>query len=627
MRRSRKKPVASGVAREEQRPATAAAPQRRQQPPADKVMQQQRKRHQDEVSTLTTKNYRLAKELADLRLKHRDECKNVTRLTMENMNLASRCREAISHVAMLKKELAMQQKRTAQALASQREQTKRMTDSLTNSFMSLSTPDSNSAKTTRTPSKSHRVSIGDEEDDNLTRLVSSTPSPDRTGLQHRIENDAENDAESFSRIIVVESSSTSTTSATTRTPSSPLEQRQDSPATTATSSPSDEDEDEDDTVLDSIALAPSTLSESPEKVGGREDKEQEQLDVYSTPKKSERPTGDTFPDAVRNDAVNTSADRDGLFPFSASPQVFADSNTNNASKSYDEAFPSDSIEQSDPKSQRRLNLMNSVDAFEQSFSIDFSDSFSPKEGNSSGPGEKIYNPFFATPEKQKSRAELDGFSTPKEEKKTGEPTDALDLEPTTPPKAFKSTHEVINNDTDSSEHRPKRPEKINSAAARARYVRALGPRAESSRNDKSLPAESNSNPTALSRRIQQKKLLDKNLQAISKSGGATPEFASNDKAQKSRNSIIDIVDAFEENPGSINDEAKQQKPSIASRFQGPIKSLRRRAVKKPISYAEPPLNTKLRRGDTFFPKTSPAMTEGDQNQAPNGISTTPIVSP
>lgn len=38
------------------------------------------------------------------------------------MNLASRCREAISHVAMLKKELAMHQRRAAEALALQRQQ-------------------------------------------------------------------------------------------------------------------------------------------------------------------------------------------------------------------------------------------------------------------------------------------------------------------------------------------------------------------------------------------------------------------------------------------------------------------------------------------------------------------------
>ena len=46
-----------------------------------------------------------------MRVRHRDETKTVSRLTMENMNLASRCREAITHVAMLKKELLVQQRR------------------------------------------------------------------------------------------------------------------------------------------------------------------------------------------------------------------------------------------------------------------------------------------------------------------------------------------------------------------------------------------------------------------------------------------------------------------------------------------------------------------------------------
>ena len=48
---------------------------------------------------------------SELRVRHRDETKTVSRLTMENMNLASRCREAITHVAMLKKELLVQQRR------------------------------------------------------------------------------------------------------------------------------------------------------------------------------------------------------------------------------------------------------------------------------------------------------------------------------------------------------------------------------------------------------------------------------------------------------------------------------------------------------------------------------------
>jgi len=74
-----------------------------------------------EESALTSKNYRLAKELSELRVRHRDETKQVTKLTMENMNLASRCREAISHVAMLKKEISEYQRRSAELLTIQRQ--------------------------------------------------------------------------------------------------------------------------------------------------------------------------------------------------------------------------------------------------------------------------------------------------------------------------------------------------------------------------------------------------------------------------------------------------------------------------------------------------------------------------
>jgi len=51
------------------------------------------------------------KKKSDLRVRHREETRVVSRLTMENMNLASRCREAISQVAMLRKELLVYQKR------------------------------------------------------------------------------------------------------------------------------------------------------------------------------------------------------------------------------------------------------------------------------------------------------------------------------------------------------------------------------------------------------------------------------------------------------------------------------------------------------------------------------------
>lgn len=666
MRRSRKKQNASAASREENRSSAATVPTRRQQPPPE-VLQQQRKKHHDEVTNLTTKNYRLAKELADLRLKHRDECKNVTKLTMENMNLASRCREAISHVAMLKKELAMQQKRTAQALASQREQTKRMADNLTNSFISFSSPDrkshhnrdgssSSSSINNSNHNKTPIVSKEEDEDDNVMRLVSSTPSPNRVVLRSLIANDVDKDKDddddgetkSYSNMVIKASTKIPSE---TKMPSSPTEETRDSSASTATNNPTS-DLDEDDKVPESIALASSTLNETPENekenLGKNEKKQKQKLPfVYSTPKISDR---------------SQSIDRDVLFPFSASPQVFNKSNPNRVNRSYDEEFPSDKIEQNDStgdgkntNSQRQLNLMNSIDAFEQSFSIDFPESFTPKENNkgapSSGSGQKIYNPFFATPEKRKQGEDSYVYITPKEEKKTPEPLEKSDIEYKTPPKSANNAPTTTADNaaivSDEKEQLPKRPGKVTPSAARARYERALSSSRDlnnaSISNDaiigaeKTSSSESDNSPTALFRRIQQKKRLDMNLEGISKGDGPVSEspspISSSDEIQQPRTSIVDIVDSFEQTASENRDGGKEQKSS-SSRFQGPIRSLRRRSVKTPISYAEPALNTKLRRGDTFFPKNGPMMTgnEADsdgqsQNQAMNVIPPAAVVSP
>ena len=177
--------------------------------------------------------------------------------------------------------------------------------------------------------------------------------------------------------------------------------------------------------------------------------------------------------------------------------------------------------------------------------------------------------------------------------------------------------------------------------ARARYERASGPRIESSTQniqptgnevEKKGSLDRNT-PGALQRRMQQRKRLDKNLQSISNGSttvGPLADSSPSEKKHQTRKDIVDIVDAFEHTESENTNEEKAQKSSTASRFSGPIKSLRRRSVNKPISYAEPPLNTKLRRGDTFFPKTRPDMMgmENAQNQVPNVIqTTTAVVSP
>jgi hypothetical protein len=47
---------------------------------------------QEELA-LTAKNYRLAKELSELRVRHREECRAVTRLSMDNVRKDRRKKE------------------------------------------------------------------------------------------------------------------------------------------------------------------------------------------------------------------------------------------------------------------------------------------------------------------------------------------------------------------------------------------------------------------------------------------------------------------------------------------------------------------------------------------------------
>ena len=554
------------------------------------------------------------------------------------MNLASRCREAISHVAMLKKELALQQKRTAQALAAQREQTKRMADSLTNTF--INSPDSKGGSPRRSFHKrnSHSSNPAADEDENVMRLVSSTPSPSRFAAQQRQRNENSDGRGDGKKLFSDEESAP--TSSRAKEATNPTEETRDSPATTATttttSSPTS-DLEEEEIAVKKIPMAPD--DETPDDEKRADDIAQKLPVVYSTPKKSERLKSSPFD----NGFETSMGDKSEFFPVSASPKVFNKTNSARGKKSYDEEFPSDTIDQPESdKSKRKMNLLNSIDAFEQSFSIDFTESFTPKEGSrstpspSSGFGQEPYNPFFATPEKSKPRFDSSPFVTSKENEDT-KTSESSKIEFGTPPKTKKSVTSTP--ETDDPELRPRRPEKTTPSAARARYERALRPRVEMStqgRQPTVNSADRNTNSSgnnsgALQRRMEHRKRLDKNLQSTSNDlAKVSPSVQSSSSPPKkqTRNDIVDIVDAFEQtendNPKAGND------PKSSSKFSGPIKSLRRRSVSKPISYAEPPLNTKLRRGDTFFPKTRPDMTDAEdaQNQVPNVIQApAAVVSP
>ncbi|GKY90361.1 hypothetical protein MPSEU_000010100 [Mayamaea pseudoterrestris] len=65
----------------------------------------------EDFAAITAKNYRLAKELSELRVRHREECRNVTRLSMDNINLASKCRDTMAQVRALKAEVRAHRQR------------------------------------------------------------------------------------------------------------------------------------------------------------------------------------------------------------------------------------------------------------------------------------------------------------------------------------------------------------------------------------------------------------------------------------------------------------------------------------------------------------------------------------
>ena len=367
--------------------------------------------------------------------------------------------------------------------------------------------------------------------------------------------------------------------------------------------------------------------------------------MYSTPKRSDRSWTPSF--GIHRDENEHEADGT-IFPFSASPQAQAGGRLGRPKReadSYEEGFPSDIIDGASDTSpvavgKRQVSLVNSIDDFEKSFATDFPDSFTPKENvvstTKDSETKDIYNPFFATPERTsiigKTRSGTDTdvmptnntvasspidkktggseslsiYRTP-EEKKTDEPNDSTPY--VTPPRDHTTEHEVKTNGSD-----PGRPEKTTSSAARARYERALQPR---KKNDLQ-PSLSSGNEGRLQISANTPPSLSQIENAVS-------------VARTNSDSVLDIVDAYE-SPSSAGTDQKrsQNKPivitapsrdtskvgsrggqSISARLSG-VRSLRR-SVKQPISYAEPALNTKLRRGDKFFPKSS-SPTSDDSNE-------------
>jgi hypothetical protein len=558
------------------------------------------------------------------------------------MSLASKCREAISHVAILKRELELHQERAAEALSLQRQQTQRMASQLSGKI-------------------------------NGEHVLSSMPPPHPPRSKPNQASPIQPQT--------VEPTSTASTSPESNTSSSSM----------ASASSRADSFSEIDTVEQSqegsINVSPSTLSSSSATRDDSSYKPTPSPIVYhSTPKKRNTPKQVSPNDDIHSPTMN-------LFPFSASPKTTISFRPHPRSK-YDDEFPSDIVDpttttaspqrihqtpQQDDDDQETTSSASSttiqqrdfvgtssVDAFEASFDTTFPAVFSSPTDQDSDPvllneeSAYSYDPFAlfaASPDRslvrqtplQQEDNDLEATSeaiseatspenhgTPQIPVPTSAPWHAdLALHNTqsysTPPKDSNATSLI-------SEERPKRPEKTPSAEARAKYENALQPRTSASAasstilapQDKtsgtlsqpvSLPSNETAppSPSPLLKRIHQRR-MNKQLsreQSMPSTSVPKPGFHRHSSApEASKEGQSDPLvsadsrlnsQAPRPSGGSITPEAITE----SARLQ----SLRRRNVKQPVSYTEPALNTKLRQGHVYFQKEQqPVIPERQQQE-------------
>lgn len=421
--------------------------------------------------------------------------------------------------------------------------------------------------------------------------------------------------------------------------------------------------DEDDTVDEalqgrSVLDVVESLSESPQSRPPR---------VYSTPNRNRKedrwtPNIDSTPGQKERDPDGMT-----LFPHSASPKVGGTNRQRNYNEEFpadilpqpssasqrtnvglvNQLSDDDDDEEEDgygiPSPTRAgildrhsgMITLNSIDAFEASFDTTFPSTFAQNRSNRESQTSEIYNPFAPSPARSIGRASP---STPPSHSRD------MDISPevvrtintsngspfATPPSSYRPEPEWDNNlqyetppkDRPSPEKtphgEPSRPHKTASAEARARYEKALQPRgsnslssqASTTTTDAVAPPESDTHksggflmgsPSKLLKLIQERRKQKENPVEEK-----TPERNIIGPGSPSGFSLTqeNVVPLSEEKQEHFveesDDEGSPEPRSMASRLNV-MKN--RRTVKQPISYAEPALNTKIRQGHSYFPKS------------------------
>lgn len=593
----------------------------------------ERRKPTSEEAALTAKNYRLAKELSELRVRHRDETKNVTRLTMENMNLASRCREAISHVAMLKKELAIHQRKNAELIAIQKQNIS--SKGTSNNVVSVGNSDASDVRELENIMIDH--SSPTLSSDPRAAIVPQDQDPSIENQRVMLPPDLSSQKAEKSKIQSIGNNRRDTRPKIQTT-------RQSSPSDRFKSRPLNNNYETDQIDVSSKLQTEKTTSSSPAPVivddSLKDATNKEPHDAFGELQTSNffqnsyKLSLETTPE--RDDVLedNKSSDIDDFKPFITPTNAAGRSNdtqstsTSSGMDAFDASFMT-TFPSSFPTSTATLSP-----TVNRAFDIpDFPDEFflgSP-EGNISEDAEKKRSNSHVKPDSQSNSS--DSIST------TQVPNKKNQKDHLFPSNAMSSFEAMSLNNQ--KQHKSPKPKSVRSDDAihksKNMNINRTPSSEEKLRDSQGTNKPTNENkgldehsPTLVLRRLQQRRAKERasasGQKTASSDGGLSRDkrdgqvmngdnsITKRDDELSSRQDLSTRFGVSRQSTGrkvsalsaeSVNDEIRNL-DAIANNSTPPktypAHHSKRRNVKQPVSYAEPPLNSKLRRGDVYFPK-------------------------
>lgn len=516
-----------------------------------------------EEAALTAKNYRLAKELNELRCRHREETRNVTKLTMDNMNLATRCREAINHVDLLRKELSLHQKRSSEFLDSGQRKTTfgNPTFNLTLAADEFLDNNDNLFETTftqqRRPAQDHQI-------DNLHSETRSNKN-NNDNLFKRRTGELFRDVDAKVDDILLNSHTIEQSPALSPSRSSgpdaafgelqSIEFFQNSYKNTLPTTPESENMKKDDNAFpyDDEKMILNGIE------GGSACEGSSNIDAFEA-------SFDTiFPTSFKPTALNHS------------PPPTETSSRSGVTEDFSDPFFPDAIESRKNGKGRLRRKPGDGEKVVRGKSPPLSShhQLEPRLGQNSSTTNQKRIDFGRINAKYKSKKDVDLF--PESAMKSFE-----EMSVSTPPaktKPLDKNGDVFHNPP------PPPSEKGGVGAARARYDAAYGESKEDILQSITRGCEnSEHNPTLVLKRLQQRKAKEK----VSNSPVDLP---------------LNTAKSISEEIRKLDEIAKGSNVSEVPSPPSELLSMsKRRNVRQPISYTEPSLTSKLRQGDVFFPK-------------------------